>query len=162
MNKIKAGLMVVTGMFAATAAIAVGAGASSAKSAAKGKADSGTSYFADDLSCGADMCAAGYTVDKLFGDIATTYKIKATPNKVGTINVTAKPVTFYTSTGSLTGAATATLTIGAKSAATITKGKLDLTKGTGGQLGHSFIGTFTGSGNVSTGFYKFVYKGTYK
>jgi hypothetical protein len=46
--------------------------------------------------------------------------------------------------------------------ATVSSGKVSLTKGTGGQKRHSFVGTFTGTGNAVSGVYVFNYKATYK
>ncbi len=92
-----------------------------------------------------------------------TYKLKATPSGTGsTLKLTSKPVVLYTRTGSLTGTGSATLVVTGPSTATVKDGKLILTKGAGGQKGHSFVGTFSGSGNPTTGIYTFHYKGTYK
>jgi hypothetical protein len=45
---------------------------------------------------------------------------------------------------------------------TVSKGTSSLTHGTGGETGHSFKITFTGTGSITTGSYVFHYKGTYK
>lgn len=150
----------VSGLLAAIAVIAVGAATVGAKPA--GKADSGTVYFAVTHTANGKEYAAGNSTDKLLGTGAVTYVITIGPSTAGTYKITSKPVTLYASTGTLTGTATATLTIGAKGAATITSGKLTAAGGTGGQKGHSVKDTFTGTGNATTALYKVVYKGTYK
>jgi len=75
-----------------------------------------------------------------------------------------KPVITWGRTGTLRGAATATLTVtnAQTGAATITNGKVTESKGTGGWTGHKFTATFTGSGNVNTGAYKLTFKGKFK
>lgn len=105
---------------------------------------------------------AGDGTDKLFGATAVTYKLNVSANPAGTYKVTSKRVVLYTATGELSGTGSATLIVGAKGSATITDGKINLTKGTGALKGHSLVGTFTGSGNAVSGTYVFHYKGTYK
>ena len=151
----------VAAVFAGLAMIA-GSTAALAAHKPKGKSDKGTSYAAIVRMSGGFEYAAGYTTDKLFGAIAVTYKLKLQSNTPGTVSVTAKPVILFTPTGELSGTGSATLTIGTGGSATITAGKLTLKKGTGGQKGHRFDGTFTGSGNVTPGLYQFNYRGTYK
>ncbi len=164
MGRLKRPRAAIAAAVTATALIAAGTvPVIGAQAAAAGKADSGTSYAGDDVQCGGDLCVAGYTFDKLFGTTAVTYKIKVgTGNKPGTLAVTANPVIMFTSTGELKGNATATLTTGSNGQVTISAGKLNLTTGTGGRVGHTWVGTFTGNGSTKTGFYKFVYRGTYK
>jgi hypothetical protein len=129
--------------------------------AKKGKADSGTSYVAITHIAGGFDYVAGNNTDKLLGVGAVTYKLKLGPSQAGVYKLTAKPVVFYTPTGSLSGAGSGTLTVAADGSATITGGKLNLTSATGSQKGHTEVATFTGTGSVKTGAYKFVYKGTY-
>jgi hypothetical protein len=83
------------------------------------------------------------------------------PTTSGAITVTAKKVTFYNGTGSLSGTATATVNTSGTTQ-TITGGKLKLTKGTGSQKGHSLTATFTGTADLAKNQYAFHYKGTYK
>jgi hypothetical protein len=128
----------------------------------KGKADSGIQHVAITHSSGGFNYSAGDGTDKLLGATAVTYKLKILNSGAGTFKVTAKPVVLYTATGTLRGTGSATVTADAKGNATVTNGKLRLTKGTGAQKGHSFIGTFSGTGSVVTGAYTFHYKGTYK
>jgi hypothetical protein len=148
------------GLLAASALIAIGASTVGAKSSRR--ADSGTVYFAVTHTVGNKQYAAGNTSDKLFGPGAVTYVNIAKPTPTGTITVTTKPVVLFFKDGTMTGAATSTLTVGQNGAATITKGKLTAANGTGGQKGHSFVDTFTGTGNSITSTYKITYKGTYK
>jgi hypothetical protein len=149
-----------SGLLAAVAVIVVGAAAVGAKPA--GRADSGTVYFATTYSAGGKTYAAGNSIDKLFGNGAVTYAIKTMRTTTGTITITSNPVTLYFKNGTLTGKATATLTVTSSTAATITNGKLNAAQGTGGQEGHSVIDTFSGTGNPTAGTYKITYKGTYK
>ena len=159
-------LSAIVGLICALALTAMGATALAAtpkaKPKKKGKADSGTSYVAVTHAAGGFEYSAGNTTDKLFGETAVTYKLKATPATPGTLSVTANPVVLYTATGTLRGTGSATLTVVAGGAATVSNGKLNLTKGTGALKGHSLVATFTGSGSVVTGTYTFHYKGTYK
>lgn len=128
----------------------------------KGKADSGLQHVAVTHSSGGFNYSAGDGTDKVLGTTAVTYKLKLTSSKPGTFKVTAKPVVLYTATGTLRGTGSATLTIATGGAATVSNGKLLLLTGTGAQKGHSFVGTFSGSGSAVTGAYTFHYKGTYK
>jgi hypothetical protein len=150
----------VFGLLAAVAVIAVGAATVGAKPA--GRADSGTVHFATTYSAGGKTYAAGNSTDKLFGPGAVTYAIKTMTTTTGTITITANPVTSFYRDGTLAGKATATLTVAANGAATITNGKLTEKKGTGARKGHSFKGTFSGTGNATASTYKVTYKGTYK
>lgn len=148
----------------ATAAIAVGAGAVGAKS--------GSSKTSGKLYVGINPQAksgiqflAGQGVDKALGSDAVTFTIKPLSKSTGVITANAIKVTLWTSGGSLTGTGGATLTVTGMPKAgdvTVSDGKISLTKGTGALKGHSFKATFTGSGNIVSGEYTFVYKGTYK
>lgn len=149
----------VLGLLAAVAVAAATTASVGATSA--GRADSGTVYFAQTHTVHGIIFAAGNGTDKLFGTEAVTYSIKAQPTKPGSVKLTVNPVTWG-KTGTLSGTATATLTVAANGAATITKGKLSETRGTGGLTGHSITATFSGVGNSTTGIYKITYKGTYK
>lgn len=133
-----------------------------AKSAATGKADSGTAYVSIVHSAGGKAYAAGYETDKLFGGTTVSYVIKASAGPTaGSVEIKANPVTLYTKTGELVGTGSGVETFAA-TGDTVTDGKLDLTKGTGAQKGHSFVGTFTGTENAKTDVFTFTYKGTYK
>jgi hypothetical protein len=153
-------LLAVTGcMLSATIVIALGAGAVGAKSA--GRKDSGVIYFAITHTKGGKQFAAGNATDKLFGTQAVTFVNKVT-NASGTIKITTKPVVTYYKDGTLSGAATSTLTVGQNGALTISNGKIKETTGTAGQKGHSLIGTFSGTGNANTGLYTIHFKATYR
>jgi hypothetical protein len=123
-----------------------------------GKKDSGTAYASISRQVGKTEYVAGFNTDKLFGKGATTYVTTVTTGTTGTAQVSAKPVTLYTSKGSMTGVGTATLNL---ATGAITGGKLVLTKGTGALKGHSFKGTFTGTSNIAKGQFVFHYKGVY-
>jgi hypothetical protein len=147
------------GVLAAGALAAVTAGAVGAKSS--GVPDKGTVFFAVTHTAGGITYAAGNATDKLFGTEAVTYTIKFRPTTVGTVKVAAK-ATIWGKTGTLSGPATATLTVAKNGAATITNGKGTASHGTGGWTGHSVTIKFAGTGNANTGTYKITYKGTYK
>jgi hypothetical protein len=150
----------VASLLAVSAFIAVSANTVGALGS--GRADSGTVYAAVTHTVGTTTYASGNSTDKLFGKGAVTYALHIVPNTPGTLKLTVPSVTYYYSNGSLTGTASATLTIGAGGGATVSNGKLSLTKGAGARKGHSFKGTFGGTGSVTTGAYKFTYTGKYK
>ena len=150
----------VASLLAASSLVAVTA--SSVGAVGSGKADGGTVYAALTHTVGTTTFASGNSTDKLFGKGAVTYALHVVPNTAGTLNLNVPSVTYYYSNGSLSGTASATLTIGAGGAATVSKGKLSLTKGAGARKGHSFKGTFSGTGSVNTGLYKFTYAGKYR
>ena len=123
----------------------------SAAASTTGRADRATIYAANTHLVGGYVYSAGQGRDALLGQVAVTYKIKARPSgSTGTFNLKAKRVVLYTAGGSLTGTATATLTAAANGAETISNGKFWLKNGTGSLRGHSYKGTFTGTGNATT------------
>jgi hypothetical protein len=139
-----------------------GLGASAFAAASNGRVDTGTSYAALTHTAGGFDYIAGTNSDKLFGACAVTFKLKTNvASTPGTVSVTAKRVVLFTSTGALTGTGSSTVIASANGSTTITNGKLNLNKGSGGQTGHTFVGTFTGTGTAA-GRYVFHYKGTYK
>jgi hypothetical protein len=153
----------VATLLAVSTLVAVGAATVGAKGKAKGKKDSATVYLAITHQAKGSLLAAGNVYDKLLGTGAVAYKAKATPTPTGAVKVSISKVTEFTGTGSLTGKASATLTVtDSKGDATITGGKFSLTKGAGSQKGHSYTGTFKGTGNANTGLYTFQLKGAYK
>jgi hypothetical protein len=112
---------------------------------------------------------AGFTYDKVLGQGAVTFVTKALVSPTGAIEIKSKPVTVYNTHGSLSGTATALLTITNKPSpgdGTVTGGKLLLNHGTGRYAGHSLRATFSGTGNVGgpnvPDFYTFRYKGVYR
>ncbi len=149
------------GLLGACALLAAGAHATPAKKPAphRGRADSGIAYLAITRSHSVLLeYAAGENYDKLLGAGASTYLIRATIDKTG-IHLIVKPVVFYSADGSLAGTATGMATVHA-SGETV-KGQLSLTKGRGGQKGHSFTGTFTAQSDPTFKFLTLNYKGTY-
>lgn len=108
---------------------------------------------------------AGTYTDKLLGSGAVTFTIAPLPRTNGTILAKAKKVMVWSANGSLSGTGSGVVTITNKphpGDATVTDGKIALTKGTGDQRGHSFMGTFTGNGNINSGQYVFHYKAIYR
>jgi hypothetical protein len=125
--------------------------------------DSGIAYVSIVRYTNVAGFAAGENTDKILGDEAATYSLtvhRAGPS-TDTFRLTSK-VVFYSPTGSLTGTASATMTISAKKAETFTSGELSLKDGAGSQKGHSLIATFTGTGSLSANVYVLNYKGAYK
>jgi hypothetical protein len=154
-------LLVSLGLLAALVLAVSGA----AGAASKGKAEHGTVHFALTHMVGKTDVAAGDTTDSLFGAGAVVYRLHILTTTTGKVTINVPQVTAFYSTGSGTGTATATLTITGKPKAgdaTVSGGVLHLTKGTGAHKGHSFVGTFSGTGNVTSGLYTITYKGTYK
>lgn len=130
-----------------------------------GKAEHGTVYFALTHTVGKVNVAAGDATDSLFGAGAVVYRLHILTTTTGKISIKIPKVMVFYATGTATGSATATLTITNKPKAgdaTVTNGILKLTKGTGGHQGHTFTGTFSGHGNITTDSYIIRYKGTYK
>ena len=144
------------------AALALAASAVTAKT--KGKSEHGTVHFAITHSVGKVNISAGDVTDSLFGSGAAVFHLHVLPNSSGSLTITIQNVTLFYSTGSASGTATATLNITNKPQsgdATVTGGVIKLTKGFGTHKGHTFTGTFSGSGSVSGGTYTIKYKGTY-
>ncbi len=146
-------LTVVLGLIIGVAAVGAKSG---------GRPDSGSAYVAVTHKVGSSYIAAGDTTDKILGKGAVVYSILAgTGSKPGTIKITARRVTVFTSTGSLFGGANGTEVV-AKDGTVTLSGKLNLTHGTGLQKGHSWIGTFTGTGKTALGPFVFHEKGIYR
>jgi hypothetical protein len=152
---VAAASLVVCGLLTVAAGAVAAAGG-------KGRADSSTIYAASTHTTGGFTYAAGQAADKVLGQVAITYRIKAVPTGTTTINLKASPVVEYTATGSLTGKATATLTVGANGAETVSNGKFSLTKGAGSLRGHSLTGTFSGVGNSTANYLVLHSKGRFK
>jgi hypothetical protein len=121
--------------------------------------DSGTSWFAVTRVVNGVDHTAGQVSDKLLGNGAVTFLLKAVTTPSGTVGIKSSSFTLYTKTGSLSGTGSATLTISPSGTDQITNGKLKLTKGTGSLKGAELTGKFSGSGNTTTNQYKVTYKG---
>jgi hypothetical protein len=147
-----------TGVATILAGLTLIAGAAQAAPPKVKTSDPSTTYASITHTAGGIEFAAGNYADKVFKSGAITYALKLLPNKDGTITVKVPTVVLYTGTGSLSGTATATVTI-ANSKETITNGKLNLTKGTGALKGDSFKGTFTGTGDLTANTLVFHTKG---
>jgi hypothetical protein len=142
---------------AATALVAAPAGAAKVGSGAPQK-DSGTTYASITQTKNGLEIAAGNNYDKVLGEGAVTYQLKIVPTN-GTFKVQVPKVVLFTTTGSLTGTASASVTVSGNTQ-TITNGKLNLTKGAGSLKGRKLSGTFTGSSDLSKNLITFKYKGT--
>lgn len=149
-----------TVLVALTTAIAVAPGAAARPRA---KPDHGTAAVATTPRIsGATQYIAGFDSDAILGDGPITYLITAVPTSAkGTFSLVAHHVIFYNGTGELSGTATATLTATPGGHATVTAGKLALTKGRGSLVGHKLTARFSGTGLLGGG-YTFTYHGTYR
>ncbi len=146
-------------VLATVVTVAVSAGVGGAASG--GRAAHGVAYVAVTHKVGNTYYAAGNTSTNVLGSGAVAYKINVgTGATTGTIKITAN-LTLFTKTGALSGSSSGTETVGASGSST-QKGTLHLTHGSGGQRGHSLIGTFTGTGASATGPFVYHVKGTYK
>jgi len=155
-------LRTIAGVLAAAALLVLGTSALAAVPK-KGRADSSKLHLAITHTAGGFNYSAGDGTDKVLGPVVVTYKVKPVPMSNGTIKVTVPKARLWVSNGTLRGTASADLTVtDSKGDAKLTNGKFSLTKGTGGQRGHSEVGTFTGKGNVNGGVYTLVTKGTYR
>jgi hypothetical protein len=153
-------LAAALGTGAACAVIAIGGTAFGATNS--GKRDSGVLYAAITHQSKTTEFLAGNATDKVLGSGAVTYNAKVgTGSSPGTLKITAT-VTLFSKTGSMSGPASGTLIVAKDGSVTFTNGKIKLGKGAGGQKGHSFAGTFTGSGKSAGGPFVFHYKGIYK
>jgi hypothetical protein len=130
---------------------------------------SGVTYVAQVPKPSSLVYDAGFAYDKVLGPGVVTFVTKALVTPKGSIEIKSKPVTIYTKKGSLSGRASAVLTITntpAPGDATVTDGKLLLNHGTGGLAGHSLRATFSGTGNIGgpnvPDSYTFHYKGVYR
>ncbi len=159
MNRLTRSLTATAGLLAACAIIAVGAGVVGAKSS--GRSDAAIAYAAITHTVGKLQYAAGNVTDKVLGRGAAAFVLTiGTGSKPGTIGIKGT-VTVFTKTGAISGTDTADVTA-SSSGLTFTNGTLKLTKGSGGQTGHSFIGTFTGTAKSASGPFVFNTKGTYR
>ena len=134
-----------------------------------GTRTSGIVYVASVPKPGSLVYDAGFGYDKVLGPGVVTFVTKALASPTGAITIKSKPVTLYTPTGSLSGTATAILTITNKPMpgdAAVTDGKLLLNHGTGRLAGHSLRSTFSGTGNIGgpnvPDSYTFRYRGVYR
>jgi len=143
---------------AAVLIVALGASASLA-TAAGGRADNGT-VCAGVTNTDSVVWVAGDIKDKILGRGAIVYQTAIRSDGAGSFKVTAKSVTAYYKSGTLSGTGYATQTVDAQGNSTVTNGHVKLTKGTGKLQGHSLVATF--SGPMTNGVYVFKYKGTYK
>lgn len=152
----------IAGVVVAVALLVLGTSALGA-APKKGRADSSKLYLAVTHTGGGFDYTAGDGTDKILGPVVVTYKLKPVATPKGTIKVTVPSARLWTSNGTLSGTASADLTvIDTKGDAKLTNGKFSLGRGSGGQRGHSEVGTFAGTGNLNTGQYTLVTKGTYK
>ena len=144
---------------ATAAALVCTALASAAGARTDPQRDSGTSWFAVTHVVNGVEHAAGQVSDKRLGNGAVTYLLKLVTTTSGTVNINASNFTIWTAKGSLSGTATATLTVAPNGTDQITNGKAKLTKGTGALKGDKLIGTFSGGGSTTTNQFKITYTG---
>lgn len=155
-------LRAIAAVLAAVALLVLGTSAHAA-GAKTGRADSSKLYLAITHTAGGFNYSAGDGTDRLLGPVVVTYKLKPISTRNGKLKITVPKARLWVSNGTLSGTASADLTVtDSKGDARLTNGKFSLTKGSGGQKGHSEVGTFTGTGNLTSGTYTLVTKGTYK
>jgi hypothetical protein len=147
----------------------VGFAGSAVGASGRGTPTSGVTYVGQVPKPSSLVYDAGFTYDKVLGPGVVTFVTKPLVSPNGAITIKSKPVTVYTTNGSLSGTATALLTITNKPSpgdATVTDGKLLLNHGTGRLAGHSLRATFSGTGNIGgpnvPDFYTFHYQGVYR
>lgn len=151
-------VLCATGALIGLGAAGVGARTTTTRT---GQADSGTAYISTVRTVGNTSWSAGLRYDKLHGQGALVNEYTLTPQKNGSFKLNAKRAITYGGTGSLSGTASAIITLKG-TAETISHGKIDLTHGAGSQKGHSLVGTFTGTGSTATNRATIHYKGTYR
>jgi hypothetical protein len=149
-----AGLLAAFALTAGSAAVAA--------SSKSGKAVTGVAYVGENHVVGALHYFAGPTSDNVLGAGAITFPSPITVTPGGVVHFSSTAVTLFTKTGSLSGTASADVTATSGTQASVTNGKLSLSKGTGSEKGHSLVGTFTGTGNPTSTEYVFNYTATYK
>jgi hypothetical protein len=150
-------------IIALVAILAVAACGTALAAGAKAKKTTGTVWAGVTHSEGTTLFVGGDIKDKILGRGAIVYQTAVSTNTPGEILITAKKITIYTDTGTLTGTGSGTQVNGddANSTPTTVKdGTFNLTKGTGALKGHSMKGTF--SGPYKDGVYTFAYKATFK
>jgi hypothetical protein len=151
--------ILAAGVATACSIIAIGASAVPARST--GRRDSGV-FYATVLNTTRGLeYAAGYAQDKVLGQVAIVYVVKAGQSGAGAHKITTKSFTLYARNGSLSGSASATQTVTSTSIS-VTNGKFSLTHGRGGQAGHTVIGTFSGPYDTNAGEYILPYKAIYR
>ena len=148
-------------LVASAGLIALGASAVGARTSASGKHDTATGYVSVNRSAGGFQYASGPVYDKLLGTDAVVLKLTLKHVSGGTFKATSSDTVLYTGTGSLKGSSSVTITISG-STQTFSNGKIDLTKGAGSQMGHSLVGTFSGTGSTSSNESTLKFSGTYK
>jgi hypothetical protein len=150
----------ISAMLGTVALVALGAASVAARPGA-GKSDHGTAYASINRVVSGKEYGSATNTDAVLGPSAITFTATVTSAGGGKLTLNIEKLVLYGKTGSLTGTGTATVTLSG-STETFSDGKLNLTKGAGSQKGHSFVGTFTGSGDVTKNQFTLKYKGTYK
>jgi hypothetical protein len=145
---------------AVCALVAVGAEAGSAKTAAKGKPTSGSTFVGETHTVGSKTYAAGSGIDKLLGPGAVTLAFTTAPtSQPNVVKVTAKPMIIWMRTGTFKGSGTLLLNV--KTGA-ITDGHAAFKGNTGTLRGHSLVVSLSGQANLAKGQFHYTYHGVYK
>ena len=119
---------------------------------------SGVVYASVTHTEGRDVYVSGDFRDRVLGRGAIVYVTNVgDPNQQGTVEITARRLTIYTTNGSIRGTGKANQTTQGTNV-TVTDGTYRLTRGTGAYRGMRFTGTFTGQ--LTNGVYRFEYRGT--
>jgi hypothetical protein len=149
-------------VLAVSVLIALGASIVGAKprETSNARAVSGTAYLADTPKPGHYAYVTGYFHDTTLGDGVLLFVIRARAAKPGPMTISAKSVTLYTASGSLSGGASTSVTITNFGPVGVSLGRLDLTQGAGSLKGHSLKASFCGLGNWKTRTGTLMYSGT--
>jgi len=131
-----------------------------ATTAAKGKQTSGSAYVADTQIVGSKTYAAGAGIDKILGPAAVTLLVSspAPTSQPNVVKVTAKPMTLWLRTGTMSG--TGTLLLNTHTGQLT--GHATFRGATGTLKGTSLVASLRGSADLAKGRFHYTYTGVYK
>ncbi len=142
------------------AALVCLAAASVTLAASSARKTSGTVWASANHQEGQDLYVSGDFKDKILGRGALVYVVRPAATDDGSVRITARKVTLYTTRGTLQGTGEATQTFNPDGTASISDGRFRLSRGTDQLAGHKLSGRFTGT--FSDGIFILKYTGTYR
>jgi hypothetical protein len=156
----RAALLVAISGATALGLVTVGAQAGGAKVAAKGRPTGGSASLADTRTAGGKTYAAGAGIDRILGPAAVTLVFSkiAPTSQPGVVNVTAKPMTLWLRTGTMSGHAQVLVNMNTGQVA----GHASFKGATGTLKGHSLVVTFIGMADLAKGRFHYTYTGVYR
>jgi hypothetical protein len=156
----RAGLFVAICSTTALVLVAVGAQAGGAKVAAKGRPTGGSAYLADTRTAGGKTYAAGAGIDRILGPAAVTLVFSSTAptSQPGVVNVTAKPMTLWLRTGTMSGHAQVLVNMNTGQVS----GHATFKGATGTLKGHTLVVSFHGMADLAKGRFHYSYSGVYR